>query len=186
MNGHGTTRDQVVDAGLDLFVSRGYADTSLREIAAEVGLTKAALYHHFPTKVALLDAILGPLADDVDEVLEMSSDDEDLDRHRWSLLDAYLTVLVRHRRRASLYYGDRSIRHEAIGQRAAEQQRRLIRRMIGQRASLETLVRVHGALAVVRMIVKDLSDVPPERLRRLLLTVAAETCTPARAGTAHR
>ena len=39
---------------LDLFSSQGYEQTSLREIADRVGLTKASLYYHYPSKQALL------------------------------------------------------------------------------------------------------------------------------------
>ena len=38
-----STRERILDIALDLFVRKGYAETSLREIAAELGFSKAAL-----------------------------------------------------------------------------------------------------------------------------------------------
>lgn len=45
-------------AASDLFAERGYAETSLMDIARSVGLSKAAVYHYFPTKQVLYDAIV--------------------------------------------------------------------------------------------------------------------------------
>ncbi len=41
-----------------LFAARGYNGTSLREVAAGVGLSPAGLLHYFPDKAALLEAVL--------------------------------------------------------------------------------------------------------------------------------
>src|SRR5215472_9682916 len=52
-----TTRERILDIALDLFIRRGYAETSLREIAAELGFSKAALYYHFESKQDILLAL---------------------------------------------------------------------------------------------------------------------------------
>ncbi len=56
--GEGERRAQIMRAGLDLFGSRGYAAVSLGEIATTIGVTKAALYHHFPSKDELYTAVM--------------------------------------------------------------------------------------------------------------------------------
>ena len=56
-----STRERILDAAADLFVEKGFAATSLREIAERVGVTKAALYYHFTSKDELLSALLQPL-----------------------------------------------------------------------------------------------------------------------------
>lgn len=50
------TRDALVDSAVALFTERGYAGTSLDEIAARSRVTKGALYHHFTGKQALFQA----------------------------------------------------------------------------------------------------------------------------------
>ena len=52
------TREQIRAVALEMFAERGYAGTSLREIAERLGVTKAALYFHFRTKEEILTAIL--------------------------------------------------------------------------------------------------------------------------------
>src|SRR5215472_12396757 len=52
-----TTRERILDIALDLFIRKGYAETSLREIAAELGFSKAALYYHFESKQDILLAL---------------------------------------------------------------------------------------------------------------------------------
>lgn len=44
------TRDRIIDVAIDLFDRQGYGGTSLRHIADQLGITKAAVYHHFHTK----------------------------------------------------------------------------------------------------------------------------------------
>ena len=47
------TRGLILERAISLFASAGFAGVSMREIAAAVGITPAALYHHFPNKQAL-------------------------------------------------------------------------------------------------------------------------------------
>jgi AcrR family transcriptional regulator len=47
-------RQQIVDAAAGLFDRAGYPNTSMEDIAAEVGVAKPTLYHYFPSKDALL------------------------------------------------------------------------------------------------------------------------------------
>jgi TetR/AcrR family transcriptional regulator len=51
------TRRRILEAGFDLFVDRGYAAVSMRELARRSGVTKSLIHHHFGTKEALWDAV---------------------------------------------------------------------------------------------------------------------------------
>jgi AcrR family transcriptional regulator len=52
-----STRERILDVALDLFTEKGYDKTSLREIAEQLGFTKAALYYHFASKEDILMAL---------------------------------------------------------------------------------------------------------------------------------
>jgi len=59
--------DEVLDAALALFEAKGFAATSVEEVARGAGLSKAAVYLYFPSKQALLTALVrravAPVAD---------------------------------------------------------------------------------------------------------------------------
>ncbi|WP_312866386.1 ScbR family autoregulator-binding transcription factor [Streptomyces boluensis] len=57
------TRDQILDAAAELFDRHGYAGTSVKNVADRVGMTKGAVYFHYPTKEALTIAVVDALYD---------------------------------------------------------------------------------------------------------------------------
>ncbi len=52
------TRERILEKAREAFATRGYAATPLEALAEELGLTKGAIYHYFPSKGALLTALL--------------------------------------------------------------------------------------------------------------------------------
>ncbi len=54
---HGSLREALLDAAVDLVVERGIEGVSLRELARQAGVSSAAPYRHFPDKDALLRAV---------------------------------------------------------------------------------------------------------------------------------
>ena len=52
------TRKQILDASLRLFSEKGFARTSVRDIAQAAGITDAAIYYHFESKRELLEALI--------------------------------------------------------------------------------------------------------------------------------
>lgn len=52
------TRRAILDAATEVFSKTGYRAGSLRQIAARVGMSEASIFHHFPSKEALLEAVL--------------------------------------------------------------------------------------------------------------------------------
>ncbi len=48
------TRKQILDASLRLFSERGFARTTVRDIARAAGITDAAIFYHFQSKRDLL------------------------------------------------------------------------------------------------------------------------------------
>jgi AcrR family transcriptional regulator len=56
--GRTAPRAAILRAAAGLFAARGYDGTSLNDIAAQVGLTKAGLYHYFASKHEIFDRII--------------------------------------------------------------------------------------------------------------------------------
>ena len=64
------TRQAALTAARTLFVRQGYDATSLQAIADEMGVTKANVYYYFRTKAEILEALLAPMADALDRLLD--------------------------------------------------------------------------------------------------------------------
>ena len=58
MTAKGTTKQEILDAALELFSVQGYEATSISQLAEAVGIRKASLYSHFENKQAILDALI--------------------------------------------------------------------------------------------------------------------------------
>ena len=66
------TKERILETSLRLFAREGFEAVSTSAIAGELGMTKSALYKHFPDKRAIFDSL-------VDEMLE---------RHRKAMAEA--------------------------------------------------------------------------------------------------
>jgi AcrR family transcriptional regulator len=53
----------VLRAAAHLFVTRGYAQTTVRDIARAVGILSGSLFHHFDSKEALLEAVMAEVSE---------------------------------------------------------------------------------------------------------------------------
>src|SRR5262245_60997191 len=99
----GGTRERILDAALDLFVRKGYGETSLREIAAALGFSKAALYYHFESKQEILLALhlrVHRLADELLPLLQREAAPEEV----WGrLVDSLIALALRNRRLLELH-----------------------------------------------------------------------------------
>ena len=72
----GNTKQEVLEAALELFSVQGFEATSISQIAGAVGIRKASLYSHFESKQAILDAL-------VKDVLEQYSEHSIFVRTKW-------------------------------------------------------------------------------------------------------
>jgi AcrR family transcriptional regulator len=52
------TRGQIIEAATRLFAEKGFEGTSIEAVLAETRVSRGALYHHFPSKEALFEAVV--------------------------------------------------------------------------------------------------------------------------------
>jgi AcrR family transcriptional regulator len=101
----GRTAQRLIEVAIDLFSSRGFKGTSIRDIAKEVGLTTSAIYHNFGTKAGLLAAIeeqtIEPMMQELRSVyaLELST----IDRLAL-LMKTHLTYIGTHTRECTIFF----------------------------------------------------------------------------------
>ena len=58
-----STKGKILDASLQLFSSKGYKATTMRDIAAEVGVRQGAIYNHFKGKEEILQHLINEMMD---------------------------------------------------------------------------------------------------------------------------
>ena len=66
----GYDQETVLRRAIELFNRQGYDATSIGDLARELGLTKSAIYHHVPSKEALLTAALDEALDGLSAAID--------------------------------------------------------------------------------------------------------------------
>lgn len=51
-------RNEILEAGLELFIHRGYANTKITDIAKHVGMSSGLLFHYFESKEKLYEELI--------------------------------------------------------------------------------------------------------------------------------
>lgn len=69
-----STPDRILDVALASFGTRGYEGTSLDALAASLGLRKQTILYWFPSKEAVLEAVIARSATELSDALERALD----------------------------------------------------------------------------------------------------------------
>src|SRR5688572_26317297 len=91
------TRSRILRAATRQFQANGYQHTTLQAIAAELGLTKATILYHFPTKGHLAAELLEPFIAGLEAVSEWAAAQPE-DQRAWAMIEGWLDALLAHRR----------------------------------------------------------------------------------------
>ncbi|GAB1510015.1 TetR/AcrR family transcriptional regulator [Actinophytocola sp. KF-1] len=102
----GDTRETIRAVALELFSTKGFEQTSLREIAERVGLTKASLYYHYPSKQALLLAVVEPVITGWRSIVDDTAGLERSPGTVRSVVEQCLDVFLRNRSVAGIFQRD--------------------------------------------------------------------------------
>ena len=88
-------RRRLLELGAELFARHGYEELSMARIAREASISKALLYHYFPSKQAYFAATLERAAVELAEVTRPDPDKQPVEQLA-EALDAYLGWVERH------------------------------------------------------------------------------------------
>ena len=85
---------KIIEAAKATFLKKGFKDTNMSDIAAEVGLTRPAMHYYFRTKERLFQAVFGDiLMTFLPKVSGIITSDAPLEEKIGSIADAYLAIL---------------------------------------------------------------------------------------------
>jgi AcrR family transcriptional regulator len=91
------TKRRIIQMAGRLFSERSYLGVSMNDIAERLGITKPALYYHFPSKMDLYSQVLDEGFAGLREVIIEASREEDPERTLHQLVKNYLDFGMRER-----------------------------------------------------------------------------------------
>ncbi|WP_327143163.1 TetR/AcrR family transcriptional regulator [Nocardia sp. NBC_01327] len=181
-----STKDAIRDAAIQLFTSKGFEQSSLREVADAVGITKASLYYHYASKVDLLVAIIEPMFDDLRSTVESLDDIPHSPQTVRAVLTDHLRSILGHRAAGTLCMRDTVAIVNALGDRypdLIQLSRRMNTWLAGPGASNEEILRAAAAMQVLGAALMSKESVPgaqEELIERVLLNAALGVLNPER------
>jgi len=170
VRGTAGTAERILEAAGTLFGEHGYRRTSMQSIADRVGITKAALYHHFPSKEEILHRLTLPLLDTYESALNTAEEHDDPEVVRWRAIEGFVDVGLANRKTLLMLVRDMTLLVQApVGERFRAIMALANDLVCGPDPSLEQRVRAAQAVAGLTDPLVLFHDVPAERLRSLLL-----------------
>lgn len=162
------TRGRILAAARRLFAERGYAATSLADIASAVGLTKTAVAYHFHPKDRLATELIAPAAEDIMALIE---GDFEGDR---DFVEALVTFVVRHRAIIRLLMEDIDGADDAppgsLGDVIRVFRDEIYSRLAGPSPDPARRIWAWALLGAIQHAVIKTIDLPQEEVRKTLLT----------------
>lgn len=155
------TKDEIAAVAMRMFVEKGYDKTSLREIADEIGVTKAALYYHFRTKDDIVVAAMDAHSARITGVIEWLETAAELPDRDEQLVDKLLDVFTEQSGQVMSFgqANPTAMSQQDFGDRHLAQLRRLMSLLAGKDADAEETTR--ATLAFGALVIGSVKSVFP-------------------------
>jgi AcrR family transcriptional regulator len=180
------TRERILDVAQELFTRQGYDKTSLRDIAARLGITKAALYYYFERKEDILLELhlrLHALGTNLLDELEAAPDGPARVALWPRLAEEMIQFMVENRELVLLHSRNRSAfetlaRSERNRVANEDLETRFTRILASPAIPLRERVRMAAIMGVITEVFIEsgagFDDVPPEELAALVREALAD------------
>ena len=88
--------NKIIDAARSVFIEKGYAETSMSEIAARVGINRPALHYYFRTKEKMFQAVFGSIVSSVvPKVFDaLTHKEKSISQRVEGIIDAYYALFL--------------------------------------------------------------------------------------------
>jgi AcrR family transcriptional regulator len=150
----------VLRRAIDLFNRKGYEGTSVADLAAELGFSKSAIYHHVPSKEHLLAQALDEALGELTAIVRDAQDTSGASPSGVSAYERLRSVVRRSAEILAAHQPAVTLLLRVRGNSAVETEALARRRWID--AQLAQLVRAAAAEGAIR------DDLPPELVSRLI------------------
>jgi AcrR family transcriptional regulator len=174
-------REQILGATAELVAARGFHAVGITDIGAAAGVTGSAIYRHFPSKQAILVALLDRVVDDLlqgarEAVADTTSPAAALD----GLVVAHVEFALRDRALIRVYDQEADHLPDADRRRLRRTQRayadewgRVLMAVHPGAPPERARAAVHGAFGLVNSVADYHSELPVDELRALLVAMAS-------------
>src|ERR1700727_2781332 len=98
MNSQTATSQQIYQCALRILEAEGPQAVSMRRVAREVGITAMAIYHHFPCREALLNAVVESEFEQLVGFFSQSNGKRGFEATMIHILDGYTDYALAHPR----------------------------------------------------------------------------------------
>ncbi|OXM69699.1 TetR/AcrR family transcriptional regulator [Amycolatopsis vastitatis] len=167
------TKQRILDVARDLFSKQGVQRTSLQDIADRLGITKPALYYHFPSREDLVRSILQPLLDDGEEFL-LAQEARGDTRVR-ELIEGFFDFNYRHRAPVIMLLAEMpTLADLGLIDRVLGWRKRLTELICGPEPTLEQSARAVLALGGLQDVCMQFPDAPVDELRAAAVAAALD------------
>lgn len=165
------TKQRILDTARELFARKGVQKTSLQEIAAELGITKPALYYHFSSREDLVRSIVQPMIDDGEAFIAELEARAEVDPR--ALLEGYFDFHLRRRADIMLVLTELTTLAElGLVDTVFAWRERLTRLLFGQSPTLAEATRAVIALGGLQDCTVQFPHVPEDELREAAVDAA--------------
>jgi AcrR family transcriptional regulator len=171
---------RTIAAALDLFADHGLGGTSFQMIADSVGVTKAAIYHQFKSKAAIVIAVTEVELARLEEALEEAEAAGSSARTRAALLARVIDISVERRRAISTLQNDPAVvRFLGNDKRSQDLWARIFALLLGDDLDEQGRVRAAVLSAAIGSVAHPfVADIDNETLRAALLDTTRRLIAP--------
>lgn len=177
----GGTRERIQAVALELFAEQGYNNTSLREVAERLGVTKAALYYHFQSKEDIVRSFTREYTAELDELVAWGSQQPPTAASRAAILARYAKIASARLGVIRFMEQNQAALQSLMG--GGEERKKMFRAQFRRLRELVTppgaplRERVRASMSIVSIGVGGVlfqEEASPEELHEVLLDLACE------------
>jgi AcrR family transcriptional regulator len=172
-------RARIQEVALQLFIDEGYDKTSLREIAERLGVTKAALYYHFPTKEDILSSMVEDRMAQLKQIIDWAAEQPRTEEVRREIIRRYAEMLqgARHFKIMQFFERNQTVAKTLQSGDAMRSQMMELMNLLSDNSD-PAPVQLRRSMAIFALhaswFVFSLREVPEEQARAAGLEVALE------------
>jgi len=144
-----STREAILAAAAQLFSAKGFAGTSMSDLAEKLGLSKAAIYHHFESKEVIFQTLLQSSNQDLEMLIGKHKKFPSNDLEKSEILLDFADFMISHRDVVRLALSEMQDDVMAQGPHGHQSMLRLQELLAGKKPTSESKMRARIAMGII-------------------------------------